>query len=177
VSTPENEQFHLNLSASSAGKNYLLPIAIGVAVAAIILIVLTMTTDLASRILPMDESYLQVMIPPAPDGAESLSLTMLDHEIIDNTITVRGSVMNRTEYPISDLRAVIDVQDTTGRFGQTLEMPLDPGDLAPQGTAMFQTTVTLQQKPAGYSIKFRFEDGPFVPHRDERPATYGITGN
>ena len=29
-------------------------------------------------------------------------------------------------------------------------------------------TVTLREKPNGYAIRFKLENGPFVPHRDER---------
>jgi hypothetical protein len=178
VTTPENDEFRIDLSASSrSGPNRTRLIAGGVALVLIVFIVLTMTTDIASRILPMRDDYLLTMIPAAPDGAEPLSLQTLEHEIVDKTITMRGSVMNRTDYPISGLLAVIEVVDTTGRFGQTLELVPEPVELPAHGTASFQTTVTLQEKPAVYSLKFRFVDGPFVPHKDDRSATYGITGN
>ena len=173
----ENDEFRFDLSASRSRNSHTRLIAAGVALLFIVFIILTMTTDIASRMLPMRDDYLLAMIPVAPDGAEPLALTTLDHEITDKTITMRGSVMNRTDYPISGLLAVIEVVDTTGRFGQTLEVVPDPAELPAHATSAFQTTVTLQEKPAVYSLKFRFADGPFVPHKDDRAATYGITGN
>ena len=177
MTPPENDDFRFNLSASVPGKSYARSVGAGVAALSIVFIILTMTTDLASHILPMKDDYLQVMIPPAPDGAEPLSLRILEHEIVDKTITVRGSVMNLTDYTISGLRAVVEALDTTGRFGQTLELPLDPAALPAHGAANFQTTVTLQEKPVGYNLKFRFVDGPFVPHKDERSQFPSFIGN
>lgn len=176
VSSPEKNDFHVDLTFSGDQKSYARPI--GVAAAAVIIgfIVLTMTTNVASYILPMSDEYLQAMIPLAPDGGEPLALKTLDHEISEKTITVRGSVGNRTDYTVSGIRVVVAVHDTTGRFPQTLEIPAEPADIPPQGTSTFQATATLQEKPAGYTIKFRFADGPFVPHLDDRAATYGITG-
>src|SRR4051794_15861092 len=109
-------------------SHYTLPIAIVVAVAGILFIVATMTTNVAASLLPMNDDYLQVMIPAAPDGAEPLSLTSLRHEINDKTIAVTGSVMNRTDQPMAGLVAVVEMQDTTGRFPQTQEIPVVPPD-------------------------------------------------
>src|SRR5262249_14860484 len=135
---------------------------------AIIFIVATMTTSVAAKLLPMSDQYLQVMIPVAPDGGEPLSLTSLTHDIQDKTISVSGSVMNRTDQMMSGVVAVVDLQDTTGRFPQMQEIPLMPVDLPPKGEAMFMAMATLQEKPGGYIVKFRFADGPFIPHKDER---------
>jgi hypothetical protein len=175
VSTPENDDFKIDLSLSDSGRGRSRQVAAVAALVMIIFIILTMTTDIAARLLPMRDDYLRAMIPLAPDGAEPLALTTLDHEIVDKTITMHGSVMNRTDYPLAGLLAVIEVVDTTGRFGQTIEIPPEPAEVPAHGTALFRSTVTLQEKPAVYSLKFRFTDGPFVPHRDERAATYGIT--
>src|SRR4029077_860161 len=94
--SPENEGPRLDLTFTSQERSYARPVGIGVAAAMIVFIVLTMTTTLASKILPMSDEYLLVMIPPAPDGAEPLALKSLMHEIDDKTISVSGSVMNRT---------------------------------------------------------------------------------
>jgi hypothetical protein len=177
VSTPENDEFRIDLSASRPRTYTPRLVAGGIALFIIILIALTVTTNLASWLLPMRDDYLLAMIPKASDGAEPLALATLDHETSEKTITVRGSVMNRTDYPIAGMLVVIEVLDTTGRFGQTLELAPDPADLPAHATAAFQTTVTLQERPSIYSVKFRFKDGPFIPHKDERAATYGITGN
>jgi hypothetical protein len=115
------------------------------------------------------------MIPIAPDGGEPLALTSLKHEITDKTISVAGSVMNRADRPMSNVIAVVEMQDTTGRFPQTQEIEVMPIELAPQATGMFMAMATLQEKPSGYLVKFRFADGPFIPHKDERAPTITIT--
>lgn len=168
MSSP-NDDFHLDLTFTSVEKSHARPIAIGVAAVLIVFIILTMTTGIASAILPISDEYLLVMIPAAPDGAEPLGLRSLMHSIVDEkTITVTGSVANRTDQPMSSVVAVVEMQDTTGRFPQTLEVPIQPPDLAPQAVGDFTAMATLQERPGVYIVKFRFADGPFVPHKDER---------
>jgi hypothetical protein len=171
---PDDDELRLDLRFTGAQKNYR-PIGIGAAAVLILFIILTMTTSVASKILPMSDEYLLVMIPPAPDGAEPLALKSLMHEIDEKTISVSGSIMNRTQQPMLDVRAVVEMQDTTGRFPQTVEVPIQPPDLAPQAVGTFMTMATLQENPGGYVVKFRFADGPFIPHRDERAPEITIT--
>ena len=175
MSTPEKNDFHIDLTFTGREANYARPVAIGVAIAGIIFILATMTTSVAAKLLPMSDDYLRVMIPAAPDGAEPLGLTSLSHEINEKTITVNGSVMNRTDQTMSALIAVVEMQDTTGRFPQTQEIPIMPVDLPPNGTGTFMAMATLQEKPGGYIIKFRFADGPYIPHKDERGPAITIT--
>ncbi|HYR90556.1 MAG TPA: hypothetical protein VE422_41195 [Terriglobia bacterium] len=172
---PENDDFHIDLSLSDREKTWVRPVAIGVAVAGVIFIIATMTTNVAAYLLPMNDEYLQVLIPLAADGGEALALKKLDHEIMDKTMVVRGAVENRTDYPLSMIVAVVTMQDTTGRFPQVVEVPAQPTELPPHGMADFTAMATLQEKPAGYFVKFRIADGPFVPHKDDRASTYGIT--
>jgi hypothetical protein len=165
---PENEDFQIHLTFTGRDSTYPLWIAIGVAIGGIIFIVATMTTSVAAKMLPMTDDYLQAMVPVAPDGGEPLSLTALTHELNDKTISVNGSVMNRADREMSGLVAVIELLDTTGRFPQTHEIPVMPPDLQPMASGTFAVTATLQENPGGYIVKFRFEDGPFIPHKDER---------
>lgn len=151
------------------------PIGIGVAIIGIIFIFATMTTNVAARLLPMSDEYLVAMIPAAPDGTEPLSLTMLTQDVKGKTISVTGAVKNRTNEPMSSVLAVIKMQDTTGRFPQTVEVPLMPVQLPPQAEAAFMAMATLQENPAGYTVKFRFADGPFISYKDERPPPITIT--
>jgi len=167
--SPENDGPRLDLTFTGQQRSAR-PIGIGVAAALIVFIILTMTTTVASKILPMSDEYLLVMIPAAPDGAEPLSLTSLMHEIDGKTISVRGSVLNRTAQSMSDVLAVVEMQDTTGRFPQTQEVPIQPMELAPQAEGSFSAMATLEENPGGYIVKFRFAEGPFIPHKDERRA-------
>ena len=172
MSTPDKNDFHIDLTFTGRKTNfYVRPIATGVAIAGVIFVLATMTTSIAARMLPMNDDYLQAMIPPAPDGAEPLALVSLTHEINEKSISVSGTVKNRTNEPVSSLLAVIEMQDTTGRFPQTQEIPVMPSDLQPQAEGTFMAMATLQEKPGGYIVKFRFADGPFLPHKDERGAT------
>jgi hypothetical protein len=173
---PENDDFHIDLRFSGQDKHTTYLVASIAAVVGIAFIVLTMTTGVAAWLLPMEDQYLQVLVPVAADGAEPLSLKALEHEINDKRIAVHGTVANRTDYNISNVIAVVEMQDTTGRFSQTLEVPVEPIDLPPQASGNFMASATLQEKPAGYVIKFRLADGPFLPHKDDRAATFGVTG-
>src|SRR5207247_8858534 len=96
------------------------------------------------------------MIPAAADGAEPLALTSLMHEIDGKTISVRGSILNRTAQSMSDVLAVVEMQDTTGRFPQTQEVTIQPMELAPQEVGYFAAMATLQVNPAAYIVTFRF---------------------
>ena len=171
----QNDDFHLDLTFTASEKSYARPVGIGVASALIIFIILTMTTTVASKMLPMSDEYLLVMIPAAPDGAEPLALKSLMYEADEKTISVNGSITNRTAEPVSNVVAVVEMQDTTGRFPQTVEVSVQPADLGPQATGSFSTMATLQEKAGAFVVKFRFLDGPFIPHRDERVPQITIT--
>jgi hypothetical protein len=171
----QNDDLHLDLTFTSCQKSYARPVGIGVAATLILFIILTMTTSVASSVLPMRDEYLLVMIPPAPDGAEPLALKSLKYDAGDTSISVSGSIMNRASQPMSNVLAVVEMQDTTGRFPQTAEVPVQPKDLLPQAEGAFEAMATLQGKPGAFVVKFRFADGPFIPHRDERAPEITIT--
>ena len=167
VSTPDRNEYRIDMTFSGRQVKLARPIGIGVAIVGIIFIFATMTTNVAAHLLPMGDEYLAAMIPAAPDGSEPLSLTLLCYEINDKTISVTGAIKNRTNEPMSNVLAVVKMVDTTGRFPQTVEVPVMPAPLQPQSESNFMTMATLQEKPAGYTINIRFADGPFIPHKDE----------
>ena len=175
MSTREKKDFQVDLTFTGRDFSYWRPIGIGVAIACIIFIIATMTTNVAAKFLPMSDEYLQVMIPVAPDGGEPLGLTSLRHEINEKTISVTGSVINRSNETMDGIIAIVEMQDTTGSFPQTQAIPLMPQTLPPQATGIFMAMATLQENPGGYIVKFRFADGPFIPHKDERGPTISIT--
>lgn len=173
MSTPDKPEFHIDTTFTGRDVDYIRPTCAVIAAVMIVLIIATMTTNVAARLLPMSDEYLQVMIPPAPDGAEPLGLASLTHEINDKAISIAGTLTNRTDHLMSNVLAVIEMQDTTGRFPQTQEIAVMPADLEPHAIGSFMAMATLQEKPGGYIIKFRFEDGPFIPHKDERSQNSG----
>src|SRR5207237_178655 len=83
------------------------------------------------------------------------------HEIDGKMISVSGSVMNRTQQMMSGVVAVVEMQETTGRFPQTQEIPLQPPDLPPQGVGTFMAMATLQENVGRHIGKVRLsEAGP-----------------
>ncbi len=171
----DKDDFRMDLTFSGKDRNYARPVAMVAGVAAVIFIIATMTTSVSSKILPMSDEYLLVLVPVAADGAEPLALKSLDQQLDEKTISVSGTVMNRADRVVSNLIAVIEMRDTTGRFPQTIQAPVQPVDLAPQATGTFMAKATLQEKPGAYGITFRLADGPFVPHKDDRGPAVSIT--
>lgn len=172
MSTPDNNNFHLDLTFTGKNRDYSRPIGVVAVIVGVTFIFVLMTSNLASHILPMNDDYLQVLVPAAPDGKEPLALKTLDQQTTDTSISITGAVSNRTDFPISGLRAVIDAQDTAGH-PVTVEVPVTPNDIPSQGSGSFQANVNLPQKPSGYSLQFRLYDGPTIPHRDERSLVPG----
>src|SRR5262245_18229714 len=101
MSSPEDQEFHVDLSFSAVDTHKRLLIASIVAVSALLSIVLTMATSLSAHVLPMSDEYLQVLIQVAADGMVPLGLKSLEHDIKDNSATVLGTVENRSDYVIS----------------------------------------------------------------------------
>jgi hypothetical protein len=167
VSTPERNDFKLEMTFTGKGRDYSRPIGVVFVIIGITVILMSMTSNLASDILPMNDDYLQVLVPSAPDGKEPLALKTLDQQMTDSTVSITGTVLNRTDFPISGLDAEIQAMDASGHF-KTVEVPLTPSDIPSQGTGSFQATVTLDVKPSSYSLQFKLADGPEIPHRDDR---------
>jgi len=162
----------LKLDVSFSSSRGAFPyIAAAFAVLGIAGIVVVMTTDVAARLLPMDATYLDALIPTVPDGSMPLSLQTLHQSADDKTLTVDGTVMNRTESAITGLLAVVQVKDKFTLPGQTVEAPVEPAELVPKATGTFHTTIMLGESGlGGYDLQFKLPtDGPFVPHKDDHP--------
>jgi hypothetical protein len=162
----------LKLETSFSDSRGSLPyIAAAFAVLAITGIVLVMTTDIAARLLPMDAQYLNVLVPTVPDGSPALSLQTLTQKTDGKSLTVDGTVMNRTESSIAGLLAVIQVKDKFTLPGEPVEVPIEPAELDAQEIGAFHTVIPIGGNGlGGYDIQFKLpDDGPFVPHKDEHP--------
>ena len=174
VPIPEKDDFHLDMTFTGKDRTLLFKrVAIVVAAAGVIFILATMTTSLAARLLPMSDQYLQVLVPQAADGKEPLSLKTLDHTIDGNTLSVTGTIVNRTDYPIPALLAVLTAQDVN-YTRQTTSVPVTPAPIPTGGTGNFQITMSLPGQPGQYSVEFQVPDGPLVPHHDDRASSYGV---
>jgi hypothetical protein len=142
----------------------------GILGAAVVVLAFMYLTGIGRNRLPYGE-YFAVRAPTAADGSEALSLQSLKTMSDDKMVSIEGKVMNRTDAPISGLLAVISVTDKFTLPVQTVNASIDPVDLGPKETGTFQTMVPLGENGlGGYTINFRLpDDGPFVPHLDERP--------
>jgi hypothetical protein len=139
----------------------------------LVVLIFMYATGIGREMLPYSE-YFARRAPTAADGSEALSLQELTHVTDEKTtLSIEGSVLNRTDETISGLQAVISVTDKFTLPLPTLNVPVEPVELPAKGMGVFRTTVTLDDKGlGGYSVNFRLPDeGPFVPHLDERPAT------
>jgi hypothetical protein len=146
------------------------PYVVGILGTAVAVLAFMYLTGIGRDRLPYSELF-AVHAPTAADGSEALSLQMLKTTSDDKMVSIEGTVMNRTGSPISGLVAVIGVTDKFTLPVQTVNAAIDPVKLGPNATGMFHATVTLGENGlGGYTVNFRLpNDGPFVPHKDERP--------
>ena len=133
---------------------------------AIVAIAVFSVTDLSAILLPMDDRYLEVLVPRTEDGSEPFILNELNHVLDENTLSVTGVVTNNSSDSVENIVAVITARDTTGRFPATLEIPVDPEMIEPEESGTFSMSVTLRQKPDHYTVRFKLANGPFVPHKE-----------
>ena len=159
-------QFETRFSKSRG----LFPYVLGLIGLVVFIVLFMIVTGIGRDQLPFAEIF-KVHAPTAADGSEAISLQELQQIQTEKTLTIEGKVANRTDKVISGLVAVIAVNDQYTLPSQTVTVPLNPPDLQPKGTATFQTEVTIGEKGlGGYNLQFRLpNDGPFVPHKDERP--------
>jgi len=126
-------------------------------------------TDLSAMLLPMDDTYLNVLRPTAEDGSPyAFVLNELDNQLDGRSLSVAGRMTNNSAESLEDVLAVISIEETSGRFPATLEIPVAPSPLEPGESGVFSMSVTLRQAPIRYKVQFKLQHGPFVLHTDER---------
>lgn len=148
----------------------LFPYVVAVLGLAVLIVIGMIITGIGRDRLPFAE-YFAARAPTAADGSEALSLQTLSQQENEKTVSIEGTVMNRTDEVISGLVVVIGVTDRFTLPVQTVNVPVNPTDLAAKALGTFQATIPLgEHGVGGYNVQFRLgNDGPFVPHRDERP--------
>ena len=105
---------------------------------AIVGIALFSLTDLSTVLVPMEEEYLSALTPRAEDDSGfPFVLNQLTNELEGNTLSVSGVMTNNSTETVQNVLAVIGVEETTGRFPATLEVPLDPVLLEPGDSGIF----------------------------------------
>jgi hypothetical protein len=168
----EEREFSLDVPESNPRFDYRRIGAGVVAGLAIVAIGVFSVTDLSQVLLPMDDRYLAVLVPETEDGTEPFVLNELSNELNGNSLAVSGRLTNNSIEAVEYVVAVISVVETTGRFPASVEVPVDPPLLEPGESGAFSMSVTLPQKPNSYSVRFKLQNGPFVPHRDERVSQF-----
>jgi hypothetical protein len=149
----------------------LFPYVVGIIGLVVVVVIVMILTGKGLSHLPFGE-YFAVHAPTAPNGTEALSLQSLKHTTDEKTtLSIEGTVMNRTDRKISGLVAVIAVTDRFTLPVATVNVPIEPTDLEPMKIGTFNTTVMLGENGLGtYNLQFRLpNEGPFVPHKDDRP--------
>jgi hypothetical protein len=159
----------IKLESRFSEKSNLRWIALAVAAALLLLVVLTTFTSLPEKILPMTDESMRAMIPFGADGAQPLALKTIDQTVTGTTLRVFGTVENRTLREIKSVMVVIEPTGISKDPGKPVEAPVDPTDIPEQETAKFEVVAEMDETPGNYKVRFRVLDGPYLPHKDERP--------
>jgi len=164
------EQFELETRFSRSKG--LFPYVLGALGLGVLILLFMIVTGIGRDHLPFSEVF-AVHAPSAADGSEALSLMTNTHEesADGKSLSVEGTVVNRTEKTISGLMAEIVIIDKYTLPAETQKVPVEPADLAAKATGSFHANFTIGEKGLGsYSVQFRLaNDGPYVPHKDETP--------
>ena len=128
-------------------------------------------TDAGERWLPYSMDTAQVLVPEAPDGQEPIELLDLTNTISENRINIQGKIRNRTHQPIEDLMATITLSFVSTVNTVVKDVPLVPTKIEPGFEALFQFGQPINDKPAGFSVKFKLANGGIVRHKDSRLLT------
>ena len=163
------EEFKIDTRFSSSRGVF--PYVLALLGLGVVVVIFMVVTGIGRDRLPYSDYFFAVRAPVAADGSEALALLTLAYKEGGKSVTISGTVMNRTEKPIKGLLAVLAVTDKYTLPVQTVDVPIEPAELAAMAMGTFQTTVTLGEYGfGGYAVNFRLSDnGPFVPHKDERP--------
>src|SRR5215470_14192687 len=104
------EQFELETRFSRSRG--LFPYVIGALGLGVLVLLFMIITGIGRDRLPFSEIF-AVHAPTAADGSEALSLMTVTHEMSadEKSLSVEGTVVNRTERTISGLVAEIEIDD------------------------------------------------------------------
>ncbi|PYV45246.1 MAG: hypothetical protein DMG06_03200 [Acidobacteria bacterium] len=128
-------------------------------------------TDAGERWLPYSMDTAQVLVPEAPDGQEPIELLDLTNTISENRINIQGKIRNRTNQPIEDLLATVTVSFVSTVNTVAKDVALVPNKIEPGFEALFQCEQPIEDKPAGFTVKFKLANGGIVRHKDSRLMT------
>ena len=160
------EGFRVEMVGPSRKRTWILA---GVVIAAFLFLVgsVISTSGVMDAWLPWTQEYAQRRVPLVPDGGEPIALLEFNQERGDDTITVTGRVLNRTEGNLEDLIATLTLI-TSLELPLEEDVPLTPQSLEAGSEGSFEWVKPLSGAAGGIKLKFKLASGAVIRHRDNR---------
>ena len=117
--------------------------------------------------LPWTQEYAQRNVPPALDGGQPLALLEFSQERGEETITVTGRILNRTEGRLEDLIATLTLI-TSLALPVEEDVPVTPQSLEAGSQGTFEWQRPLTGEAGGVKLSFKLGNGAVIRHRDSR---------
>ena len=165
-SETEPEGFRVEMVGPSRKRTWILA---GVVVAAVLFLIgsVISSSGVMDAWLPWTQEYAQRTVPPVPDGGEPIALLEFNQERGEDTITVTGRVLNRTEGKLEDLVATLTLI-TSLELPLEEDVPLTPQSLEAGSEGTFEWVKPLSGEAGGIKLKFKLANGAVIQHRDSR---------
>ncbi len=165
-SETEPEGFRVEMVGPSRKRTWILA---GVVIAAVLFLVgsVISSSGVMDAWLPWTQEYAQRRVPPVPDGGEPIALLEFNQERGEDTITVTGRILNRTEGTLEDLIATLTLI-TSLELPLEEDVPLTPQSLEAGSEGTFEWVKPLSGEAGGIKLKFRLANGAVIQHRDSR---------
>jgi hypothetical protein len=172
--TSVGELFKPEASAAARG-NPMIKIAVGIAMAIILIIVIASADRGPTR--EEDSTRVQTAdAQPATRGPAALELVSLRHTREGATLTVSGLVRNpRAGATVSRVTAVVLAFNSGGAFVASGRAALDFTTLDPGDESPFVVTIAGVTDVARYRVSFRTESGGVMRHIDRRSDQMRLT--
>jgi hypothetical protein len=162
----EPEGFRVEMVGPSRKRTWILA---GVVITAVLFLVgsVISSSGVMDAWLPWTQEYAQRMVPPVPDGGKPIALLEFNQERGEDTITVTGRILNRTEGTLEDLIATLTLI-TSLELPLEEDVPLTPQSLEAGSEGTFEWTHPLKGEAGGIKLKFKLASGAVIQHRDSR---------
>ena len=166
LSEKEPEGFRVEMVGPSRKRTWILA---GVVITAVLFLVgsVISSSGVMDAWLPWTQEYAQRNVPPVPDGGEPIALLEFNQERGEDTITVTGKVLNRTEGKLEDLVATLTLI-TSLELPVEEDVPLTPQSLEAGLEGTFEWVRPLSGEAGGIKLKFKLANGAVIQHRDRR---------
>lgn len=160
------EGFRVEMVAPSRKRTWILA---GVVITAVLFLVgsVISSSGVMDAWLPWTQEYAQRNVPLTPDGGKPLALLEFNQERGEDTITVTGRVLNRTEGQLEDLIATLTLITSLELLVEE-DVPVTPESLEGGSEGTFEWVKPLTGEAGGVKLKFKLANGAIIQHRDSR---------